>query len=282
DRQLDRLHRKHTVPEEELRIRLAVIGEPAVGGAPNRGGKARILDGAREQAETGIEEGGIDAVGIHVDDARVRVEPAPAPFGIFQGAGLDDSLPDADGTQAADPPRIPQQLAFDAQAFLAVFVDDKPRPALAEFGIDVLVPQVERLEDVTVRVDYVVRARHRQSLRRQSNRCNTTVAAPRARASTPFKTNVSLQLHHAHPEHGLAADVDVVLAREGKLAVVADAENRQTGWDGPDRVAVSHVHRKIMLGHQQASTWMDMKRARMDGAGLDVLDRRRLAGGLVD
>src|SRR5436309_4509352 len=188
DRKLDRLHRQHRDPEEALGIRLAVIGEPAVVGTAHRGRKAGIFDSAREQTETGIEEGGIDAVGIHVDDARVRVEPAPAPFGIFQGAGLDDSLPDADGTQAADPPRIAQQLAFDAQAFLAVFVDDKPRPALAEFGIDVLVPQVERLEDVTVRVDYVVRARHRQSLRRQSNRCNTTVAAPRARAPTHFNS----------------------------------------------------------------------------------------------
>src|SRR5207249_7748863 len=108
--------------------------------------------------ETGIEEGGIDGVGIHVDDARVRVEPAVASFGIFQGIGLEDPLPDADGPQAADPPRIAQQLTFDAQAFLAVVVDDKPRPALAEFGIHVPVPQVEWLEDVTVRVDYVVRA----------------------------------------------------------------------------------------------------------------------------
>src|SRR5437762_7020166 len=96
------------------------------------------------------------------------------------------------------------------------------------------------------------------------------------------QTNVSLELHHAHPEHGLAVDVDVVLAYEGELAIVADAENRQTGWDGPDRVAVSHGRRKIVLGHQQASTWIDVKRARMDGTGLDVLDRGRLAGGLVD
>src|SRR4029077_7476433 len=181
-RQIDRLHRQHGDPEEALGIWLAVVGEPAVVGAGHPGGKAGILDGAREQAETGVEEGGVDAVGIHVDDARVRVEPALAPFGVFQGVGLDDSLSDADGTQAADPPRIAQQLAFDAQAFLAVFVDDEPRPALAEFGIDVLVPQIERLEDVTVGVDYVVRACHRQSLRRRSNRCNTTVAAPGARA----------------------------------------------------------------------------------------------------
>src|SRR5215475_2886995 len=96
------------------------------------------------------------------------------------------------------------------------------------------------------------------------------------------RADVSLQLHHAHPEHGLAADVDVVLAYEGELAVVADAEDRQTGGDGPDRVAVSHVHRKIVLGHEHASTWIDVKRARMDGARLDVLDRSRLAGRLVD
>src|SRR5207302_2607374 len=92
----------------------------------------------------------------------------------------------------------------------------------------------------------------------------------------------SLQLHHPHPEHGLATDIDVVLAYEGELAVVADAEDRQTGRDGPDRVAVSHVHWKIVLGHEHASTRIDVERAWMDGAGLDVLDRARLAGGLID
>src|SRR5438034_5971492 len=91
-----------------------------------------------------------------------------------------------------------------------------------------------------------------------------------------------LQLHHPHPEHGLAGHVDIVLADEGELAVVAHAEHRQTGRDGPDRVAVSHVDRKIVLGHEHASTRIDVKRARMDGARLDVLDRRWFAGGLVD
>src|SRR5262249_32033652 len=91
-----------------------------------------------------------------------------------------------------------------------------------------------------------------------------------------------LQLDHAHPEHGLSADVDVVLAYEGELAVVADTQDRQTGRDRADRVAVSHVHRKIVLGHEHASAWVDVERARVDGAGLDVLDRARLAGGLID
>src|SRR5262249_16010416 len=134
--------------------------EPAVVGAAHRGGEARILDGTGEQAETRIEEGGIDAVGIHVDDARDRIEPAFASLGIFQGVGLDDPLPDTDGTQAADSPRIAQHLAFDVEAYLDVFVDDEPRPALTELGIDVRVPQIDRLEDVPVRVHHVVCARH--------------------------------------------------------------------------------------------------------------------------
>jgi hypothetical protein len=161
DRELHRLHRQHRDAEEALGIRLAIVGEPAVVRAAHRGGQTRIFDGPGEQTEARIEEGGIDAVDIHVDDARVRVEPALAPFGVLQGVGFDEALADADGAQAADPSRIAEQLAFDAQALLAVVVDDEPRPALAECGIHVLVPQVERFEDVTVGVDHVVRARHR-------------------------------------------------------------------------------------------------------------------------
>ena len=52
------------------------------------------------------------------------------------------------------PRGLPSSFPLDAQAFLAVLVDDEPRPALAEFGIDVLVPQVERLENVPVCIDY--------------------------------------------------------------------------------------------------------------------------------
>src|SRR5947208_16518994 len=43
---------------------------------------------------------------------------------------------------------------------LAVGVDDHPRRALAIGGVDVLLPDVDRLEDVSVGVDDVVRARH--------------------------------------------------------------------------------------------------------------------------
>src|SRR3989440_1219916 len=57
-------------------------------------------------------------------------------------------------TQTQDPSRIAQKLAVDAQAFLAVFVDDVPRPALAEFRVDLPIPDSEPLETVCLRGDH--------------------------------------------------------------------------------------------------------------------------------
>src|SRR6516164_11321362 len=37
-----------------------------------------------------------------------------------------------------------------------------------------------------------------------------------------------LQWYHPHPEHGFVADVDIVFAHEGQLAVIANAEHRQS------------------------------------------------------
>src|SRR5262249_19003858 len=48
------------------------------------------------------------------------------------------------------------------QLFLAgLVVDDQPRRAVAELGIHVVVPEVERLQDMTIGVDDVVDAAHR-------------------------------------------------------------------------------------------------------------------------
>ena len=43
------------------------------------------------------------------------------------------------------------------------------------------------------------------------------------------------------------------------------------------RIAVSHIHRQIVLSHQQAPTWVNMKGTRVYLLGLDVLDRCRRA-----
>jgi hypothetical protein len=91
-----------------------------------------------------------------------------------------------------------------------------------------------------------------------------------------------LQGHHPHPEHGFVADVDIVLAYESQLAVIAHAQHREAGGYCLDRIAVPHIHRQVVLRDQQASARVDVKSARVYFLGLDMLDRGRLAGGLVD
>jgi len=91
-----------------------------------------------------------------------------------------------------------------------------------------------------------------------------------------------LQRHHTHPEHGFVADIDVVFAHECQLAIIADAEHRQACGYCLYRVTITHIDRKIVLRDQQAATRVDVKGARVDLLGLDVLDQGRLAGRLVD
>src|ERR1051326_3608735 len=140
DRKLDRLHRQHRDPEQPVWVRLAVIREPAVVGAAPRRGELRVLDRPGEETEARIKEGGVDPVRVHIDDAGMRIEPALLPFGIFETVELDVALADADRAEAADPARIAEQFALDAEALLTVFVNDEARPALAERRVYVLIP----------------------------------------------------------------------------------------------------------------------------------------------
>jgi hypothetical protein len=59
-----------------------------------------------------------------------------------------------------------------------------------------------------------------------------------------------LQRHHPHPEHCLVADIDIVLARERQLAVIANTEHRQARGYWLYRIAIPHIHRQIVLRHQ--------------------------------
>src|SRR5260221_10115103 len=96
------------------------------------------------------------------------------------------------------------------------------------------------------------------------------------------RSGQGLQRHHPHPEHGFVADLDIVFAGEGQLAVGAHAEHREAGGYRLYRIAVAHVYRQIVFGDQEPSGRIDVKGARVDPAGFDVLDRRRLAGRLID
>ena len=107
DREIDILHRQHRHAEQPVRIGLAVIGEPAVIGTAHRGGELRIVDRAGEQPDARVKEGGIDTVGIHVRDARVRVEAAGLAVLVGHRVGLDDALARADRADTADAePRV--------------------------------------------------------------------------------------------------------------------------------------------------------------------------------
>ncbi len=161
DRQIDRLQGQHRDAEQAVGIGPAIIGEPAVVGAAGRGGEFRVVDRTGEQAEARVEKGGIDAVVIHVRDALVRVEAAGLAVLVGHRVGLDDALPRADGTDPADAgAAVADRMLLDDQPLLAVLALDDARRPVAEFRIDVFVPQIERFEDVGVRVYHVVSVLH--------------------------------------------------------------------------------------------------------------------------
>src|ERR1700680_4400591 len=81
---------------------LPAPAEPTIIGAAGRGGERRVLDRAREQAEARIKKGGVDAVGIHIGDPLVGIEPARLAVLVLHRV-VDDPLPRADRADPADP-----------------------------------------------------------------------------------------------------------------------------------------------------------------------------------
>ncbi len=181
NREVDRLHRQHRDAEEAVGVGLAVIGEPAVVGAAGRGGQFGVVDRAGKEAEARIEKGGVDAVGIHVGDAGMRVEPARLAVLVFHRVGGNDALPRPDPADPPDAePPVADRVLLDDEPLLAVVAHDDARRPVAKFRVDVLVPKIERLEDVTVGIDDVVGAAHRGFLRRRTYGC-VILAQPRSR-----------------------------------------------------------------------------------------------------
>ncbi len=161
DRQIDRLQWQHRHAKQAVGIRLAVIGEPAIVCAAGRGSERRVLDRAREQPEARIKEGGVDAVGIHVGDPLVRIEPAGLAVLVRHRVAFDDALPRADRTDPADAePPVTDRVLLHNEPLLAVLPLDDARRPVAEGRIDVFVPKIERLEDMPVGIDDVVNATH--------------------------------------------------------------------------------------------------------------------------
>ena len=103
--------------------------------------------------------------------------------------------------------------------------------------------------------------------------------APATLSSTPAG---SLKRDHAHPEHRPFANIDVVFVREGELAVITHTKHCQPGGYGLHVVAVPPLHRQIVFRDEQPPARVDVESARVNFLGLDMLDRFRFAGRLID
>src|SRR5512133_3877166 len=96
----------------------------------------------------------------------MRVEPALPALAVLHRVGRDDALPRPDPAGAAESGlRAAEDLLLDNEALLAVFVLDQSRGPIAEAGLHVIVPQIERLEHMPVGVDDIVGATHSRFLR---------------------------------------------------------------------------------------------------------------------
>jgi hypothetical protein len=120
----------------------------------------RILDPAERQPDARIKERRVDAVGIHVGDACVRIEAALLALLVGHRVVADDAVAGANGTQRAKAPAPAKRPAVDAQTLLAVLVDKQARRPVTKARIDILLPQIQGLQDVAVGIDDVVDATH--------------------------------------------------------------------------------------------------------------------------
>ena len=99
----------------------------------------------------------------------MRVEPTRLAVLVRHRVGFDDTLPRTDSADPADADAaVADRVLLDDEPLLAVITLDDARRAITKLRVYVVVPQVERLEDVAVGIDHVVSAGHRHSLR--SNR----------------------------------------------------------------------------------------------------------------
>src|SRR5437588_6773229 len=98
----------------------------------------------------------------------------------------------------------------------------------------------------------------------------------------PGRQPRSPQRHHPAPELLSLGGIDVVLAHEGKLTVIADAIDHEPGGERLDLVAVAHRYRPDARRDQQPPARIDPEIAQVDAVTFDGLDQRGLAAALID
>ncbi len=139
---------QHRCPEEPPRVSGAVGGHPVVIGGGQRGRGGGIIDDGEVQPDRGVQDGLVDALGIHVAQPRHRIPPAGERLGQrSEGRGVVER-----GAGAGQvPQRHGQDLGVSDHHVLVA------RPVRADPGPDVLgksLPGLHRLDDVAVGVDH--------------------------------------------------------------------------------------------------------------------------------
>ena len=92
------------------------------------------------------------------------VEAALFAFAVGHRVVANDPVTGTDRAERSEALAPSKRHAIDAQALLAVLVDKQARRAIAKRRIDVVLPQIQRLEDMPVSIDDVVSATHTQLL----------------------------------------------------------------------------------------------------------------------
>src|SRR5216683_3101198 len=172
-RAFDRLHRQHRRAYNRWLAdyckpypdRLAVIREPPVVRAASRGRELGVIHPAEKQAKTRIQERRVDSLGVHIRDARMRVEAALAPLRVWHPV-LDRAVARADCAQPAETDRLftatpvnHVAVAFETKNF-AFGRTHKLGAPRAELRLDVSLPKVGGFEDVTVCVNTIISPGH--------------------------------------------------------------------------------------------------------------------------
>src|SRR5882724_7802797 len=96
-----------------------------------------ILDASERQPDTRIKERRVDAVGIHVGDACMRIEAALFALFVCHRVVADDAVASANRAERSEALAPAKRPAVNAQTLLAILVDEQPRRPVAKGRIDV-------------------------------------------------------------------------------------------------------------------------------------------------
>ena len=106
-----------------------------------------------QQADCGVQDRGVDAVGVELFDALVRVVGALGTVHVAELLGERDLARLAERGRDPHAANHGRDLPVDLQAFPAFLVVAQTQRAVLVLGLQIVLPQVGRLQHVAVRVD---------------------------------------------------------------------------------------------------------------------------------